>query len=195
MAASLDQPMAANCIVGDARRPGDRDARALGRQPARGGAGPRLAAAADRRPARGRRPSRSPTSRSCPSALASERDRASRSPSASPAATAGVSLADADVVVSGGRGRRLGRGLRGDRGARRAARRRRRLLARGDQRRLAAAHRPGRPDRHEDLAGDLHRLRDQRRDAAHGRLQGRQEAAGDQPRRRGVDLRQRRLRA
>src|SRR6202042_611513 len=90
--------------------------------------------------------------------------------------------------------RRVGRGLLGDRGARGAARRGGRMLARGDQRRLAAAHRPGRPDGHEDLAGDLHRLRDQRCDPAHGRLQGRQAAARDQSRRRGVDLHQRRLR-
>src|SRR5262249_51990722 len=46
----------------------------------------------------------------------------------------------------------------------------------------------------EDLPRDLHRLRDQRRDPAHGRLQGREEAAGGQSRRRGVDLRERRLR-
>ena len=91
--------------------------------------------------------------------------------------------------------RRLGGGLRGHRGARRAARRRGRLLARRDQRRLAAAHRPGRADRHEGLARALHRLRDQRRHPAHGRLQGRQEAPRDQPRPRGADPRQRRLRA
>src|SRR5436309_6072984 len=40
---------------------------------------------------------------------------------------------------------------------------------------LAASHRPGRTDRHEDLAVAVHRLRDQRRHSAHGRRQGRQE--------------------
>ena len=90
--------------------------------------------------------------------------------------------------------RRVGGGLRRDRGAGRAARRRGRLLARGDERRLAAAHRSGRPDWDEDLALAVHRVRDQRRHPAHGRLQGGQEADGDQPRQRGVDLRERRLR-
>ena len=45
--------------------------------------------------------------------------------------------------------RGLGRGLRDPRGAGRAAGRRGGLLARGHERRLAPAHRPGRPDRHQ----------------------------------------------
>jgi Cysteine-rich domain/Electron transfer flavoprotein domain len=67
-------------------------------------------------------------------------------------------------------------------------------LARGHERRLAPAHRPGRADGDQDLAGDLHCPRDQRRDPAHGGVQGRQEAARDQPGRRGLHLRERRLR-
>ena len=63
--------------------------------------------------------------------------------------------------------RRLGGGLRRDRGARRAARRCRRLLARGDDVGLAPAHRPGRADGEQDRAGDLHRVRRVGRDPAH----------------------------
>ena len=88
--------------VGGAGRPGDGDARALGREPARGGAlhgAPLLltvaphAVAAEPRPRR-RASSTPPSSTSAPS----------RPPSGSSTATGGVSLADADVVVSGGRG-------------------------------------------------------------------------------------------
>ncbi len=43
VAAMLDLPMAANCDVGDARRPAHADSRPLGREPARGGAAARLA--------------------------------------------------------------------------------------------------------------------------------------------------------
>ncbi len=79
VAANLDLPMAANCTAltpGDA---GDRHARPLGRQPARGGARPRLAAAADRRRRTRSRPSRS---RSKPSSsLPDARWRPSRSAS------------------------------------------------------------------------------------------------------------------
>ena len=85
--------------------------------------------------------------------------------------------------------RRLRRELRDHRGARRAARRRRRLLARRDERRLAAALRPGRPDRDEGRARPLRRLRHQRRDAAHRGLPGREEDARDQRRSRGADPR------
>ena len=104
--------------------------------------------------------------------------RSPRRPSSSPAAAASAR-------------RRASRRSRSSRGA---ARRRRRLLARGHERRLAAAHRPGRPDGDEDLARAVHPVRDQRRDAAHGRLQGREEAAGDQRRPRGGDHRERGLR-
>ena len=88
------------------RRPGDGDARALGRQPARGGAAARLAGAAD-----ARRRTRSPPQPIADVETIALSRRRSRTPtarcassSASPAAGGGVSLADADVVVSGGRG-------------------------------------------------------------------------------------------
>ena len=45
LAVKLDEPMAANCIAADARRSVARDAPAVGREPARGGAAPRLGAA------------------------------------------------------------------------------------------------------------------------------------------------------
>src|SRR5207237_1160004 len=54
------------------------------------------------------------------------------------------------------------------------------LLAGCDQPRLAAAQRPGRPDRDPDRAGPLHRVRDQRCDPAHGRLPGGQAHPRDQ---------------
>src|SRR6185436_7312240 len=90
--------------------------------------------------------------------------------------------------------RRLGGRVRADRGARGAARGRGRLLARRDHGRLAPAHRPGRPDGHEDRTGDLHRLRHLRRHAAHGGLQGRQADPRDQRGSRGADPAERRLR-
>ena len=103
VAAQLDQPMAANCVVGHARRSGEGHPRSLGRQPARGGAAARLAPAAHRRAARGRGGRRSAvevellvTAARAPAVIAC--------PSGSTATAAGVSLADADVVVSGGRG-------------------------------------------------------------------------------------------
>ena len=105
VAAMLDLPMAANCTVGHARRPGDRHARPLGRQPARGGAlhgSPLLAhgRAARRRgrprsATRGGRASISPRLAAAASRV-SERV-AGRSPPASRWPTP-------HVVVSGGRG-------------------------------------------------------------------------------------------
>ena len=98
----LDLPMAANCVAVDARRPGHGDPRALGRQPARGGAAARRAGAADgRAPRRRRGPGRrrrGRAGRGRPDA------RAYAVPERVETVTAGVSLADADVVVSGGRG-------------------------------------------------------------------------------------------
>ena len=108
--------------------------------------------------------------------------------------TGGLSLAEAPVVVSGGRGVGSAEGFAPLEELRGAAGRRRGLLARGDQRGVAAAHRPGGADGDEDRAGPLHHVRDQRRDAAHGRLQGREEAAGHQLRRGGADHGQRGLR-
>ena len=104
-----------------------------------------------------------------------------------------VSLADAKVVVSGGRGVGSAGGLRDPRGTGRTAGGRRRLLARRDERGLAPAYRPGRANRDEGVSGHLHRLRDQRGDAAHRRLQGGEEAARHQRRSRGDDLHARRL--
>ena len=91
-----------------------------------------------------------------------------------------VSLTDARVVVGGGRGVGSAEGFAVLRGARGAARRRRRRLARRHEPRLAGARRPGRPDRREDRPRPLHRLRDQRGDPAHRRLQGREEDPGHQ---------------
>ena len=176
------------------RRP-RRHPRPLGRQPARGGAHPRPlplltvaphAVAAAEAPARRRsRRSRRRSSRSGPGRAGRRARRRGRQ----------RHLARRGEGRGQRRpGRRLGRRLRDPRGARRPARRRRRLLARGDQRGLAPAHRPGRPDGHEGLARPLHRLRHQRCDPAHRRLQGREAHPRDQLRRRGADPRQRGLR-
>ena len=80
------------------------------------------------------------------------------------------------------------------RGAGRPARRGGRRVAGRDERGLAAARRPDRPDRPADRARHLHRLRDQRRDPAHRRLQGGEADPRDQHRRRGADHGRRRLR-
>ena len=194
VAAITDLPLAANCVA--ARGDPSRDAGALGRQPARGGAAARRPAAPDRAAARGRGGAGdgepAAVERFTPE-LADEdlvvhvRERVG-------AATGGVSLAEAKVVVSCGRGVGLARGLRDHRGARRAARRRRRLLARGHHGGLATAHGPGRPDRDEDRARHLHRVRHLRRDAAHGGLQGGEGDPRDQHGSRGADPRERRLR-
>ena len=107
--------------------------------------------------------------------------------------TSGVSLAEAKVVVSGGRA--SARPTASDpRGAGGAPRRRGRLLEGRHQLRLAPAHRPGRPDWYQGLARPLHRLRHQRRHPAHRGLQGSKEDPRHQLRRRGADHGQRRLR-
>ena len=67
-----------------------------------------------------------------------------------------------------------------------AARRDPRRLARGHQRRLAAAPRAGRPDRQPDLTRALHPVRHQRRHPALGGLRVGQEHPGHQLRRRGA---------
>ena len=147
VAALADLPLAANCVAAAAGDPLTRHARPLGRQPARGGARVHCAGA---------------LLTVAPHAVAAQRRAAA--PRASRASRPRCPLPTLVVQVRravdgrhrrrlAGRGqgrrqrrprRRVGRGLRRDRGARRPARRRGRLLARGDQRRLAAAHRPGR---------------------------------------------------
>src|SRR5207249_11423743 len=69
----------------------------------------------------------------------------------------------------------------------------RRLLACRHQRRVAPPHRPGRPDRHQGRARGLHRVRDLRRDAAHGRTQRCQAHRGHQLRSPGPTDAERRL--
>ena len=90
--------------------------------------------------------------------------------------------------------RRLGRELRGHRGAGRLARRRRRRLAGGDRRRLVPAPVPGRPDRQDRLAAALHRGRHLRRHPAPGRHADLEDDRRDQQGPRGPDLRAGRLR-
>src|SRR5205823_1269100 len=67
------------------------------------------------------------------------------------------------------------------------------MLARGHQRRVAAAYRPGRADGDQDLARPLHRVRHFGRNPAHGRVQGREEDPRHQRRPGGPDDVPRRL--
>ena len=90
--------------------------------------------------------------------------------------------------------RRQPRRLQRARGAGRPARRGGRRLARRDEPGLAAALEADRPDGPADRAGPVHRLRDQRRDPAHRRLQGREADPRDQHRPRLADHGRRRLR-
>ena len=169
------------------------DPPALGRQPPRGGAARRPGSLPDRRRARDASPRRSP----------SRAGRLGRGRSRPTLSDADLRVRVVARVAPGGRqglaGRRAGRRRRRPRASaarRRSAEleelagllaRRGRRLAGRDQRRLAAAQPAGRPDRDPDRARHLHRLRDQRRDPAHRRLQGRQVDPGDQHRPRGAD--------
>ena len=190
-----DLPFAANCVR-RRRATRSRHARALGRQPARGGAAdgePKLltvqphAIAADEPGGDAAAVERfTPDARRRPTSSCASRARRCRG---------GRRLARR------GQGRRLvrprrrlARGVRDHRGARRPARRRGRLLARSDDGRLAPAHGPGRPDGDEDRARHLHRLRHLGCDAAHGGLQGGEGDPRDQHRPGGADPGERGLR-
>ena len=105
-AARLGEPLAANCIVGHARRPAAAHARPLGRQPARGGAPARRAGRCS--PSR-----RTPSPRAEPGGPGSvetftpelaDADLVVRVRDRVAPPAGGVSLADAKVVVTGGRG-------------------------------------------------------------------------------------------
>ena len=102
VAARLDLPFAANCHRGARRR---RDARPLGRLAARGGAAARAAEAAHRLAAFASPPRRR-ARRRVESSTPALRDatRGARDRDASRRRPAAISLADAKVVVSGGRG-------------------------------------------------------------------------------------------
>ena len=127
---------------------------ALGRQPARGGASARrrrklltvaphaVAAATSTAPARPRSSRSRPTLEPADLVVAVSEHV--------DAVAAGVSLAEAKVVVSGGRGVGSAEGFGDPRGARRRCSTRAVGCSRvGHERGLAPAHRPGRPDRHE----------------------------------------------
>ena len=104
VAAKLDQPMAANCTSVTAGDPATVTRVRWGGIAARGGPGRRRAAAVHQRRARGRRRAdRRGRDRAAQRAL-SELDQVVRVTEQIQASTAGVSLTDADVVVSGGRG-------------------------------------------------------------------------------------------
>src|SRR5581483_7143251 len=187
------RPAARRELHRGARRRGDPDP--LGRQPARGGAAPRAAPPADGRASFARRR----TGRGADRGRGVHAGAVRRGPGC-PRPRACLD-GDRRRLARRGEGRRLGRprrrlgrGFREPRGARRAARRGGRVLARRHERGLAAALGPGRPDRHEGLARPLHRLRDQRCDAAHRRLQGREADPRRERGRRGADPVERGLR-
>ena len=192
VAARLDLPFAANCTKAEAGRHSHEDP--LGRQPPRGSTTctrapphrcrqrPHAVAGGD-----GERRRRPAVDRFEPSL--DEADLAVQVKERVEAETNGISLAEAKVVISGGRGVGSADGFGILEELAGASERGGRLLARGHQRGLAPAHRPGRPDRHQGLARPLHRVRHQRRHAAHRRLQGREEDPRDQLRRRGADPR------
>ena len=104
-------------------------------------------------------------------------------------ASSGPSIEDADIIVAGGRGPRLPRGVHAARGARRRARRRRRRDAGGRRRGLVPVLDAGRTDRQVGLAEALHRLRDLRRDPAQGRHAGIRDDRRDQQGPERADLR------
>ena len=128
----------------------------------------------------GRRPARRPSTRFTP-ALSDERTSSCASRGREAPTPGAISLTDARVVVGGGRGVGQRRGLRRRSRSWPACWAAPSACSRvGDQRRLAAARGADRPDRPADRARPLHRLRHQRRDPAHRRLQGGQADPGHQ---------------
>ena len=167
-AVRVGEPLAANVTAVTAGHAALADAPALGREPARGGRAACRTCSADGRAAHGccGRGRRTGLGRDLHAGAGRCRPRRAR---ARPRRSAGGRcLARRREGRRHRRPRRwVGGRLRGDRGARGAARRCRRLLARRDDVRLAPAHRSGRADGEQDRAGDLHRLRRVRGDAAH----------------------------